>query len=719
VENMGKRKIMYIADNIHFPIELSQIEKFIISTQHFNRLHNVLQNSTAYLTYPSNRTSRFSHSLGCMKIAGDIFWNSILNADSNHRALFCKQANETLKDLEVPVMKEINNISKYIFSDKREVRQYSKEIINDLFYLKYIPANLTTKEEQHAFVQLFQALRLAALLHDVGHPPFSHVSEAAIEELYGYCKSLKQDERNEKNKNYIKIIENLNKAENRDGEKNGYSITTKYKVSHENIGFRISEFLLNQLVDFFNVEKTSSQEEKVRFVNTMYIVKLVKNIFNSQDDYSIYPSLYSIINGDLDADRLDYVRRDLEASGINSEAYKLGRLISSYQLFYNREKINCKQEEIMMPIFAPSVRALSTIEKVFRARRELYKYVIYHHRVSKTDCLLKNLIVEIGKKELAQNNDTGSQQEWNNKSSQTEVYGTGESLGSVKGISTLWEVLDPENNILDNEFLKSFLQWDDPWLLSIMREEYNRILKIEEKYRTDDKNAPSEEDEKLKVKLEEILSNRKYYYSLFKRVNSFKKIDDSFLQAGIQIFTDLDLEGFSGKSIKEDNPISEDKIYTLREYIRVAKSLSLQTEDEFKRRNAIFWSANGFFLNNVIRFIQYFFPQLNSFPFITEAFTNILPGYDIIDYLYMPRFYKSAFSEELKIVSNDNDNSRLEDIFSASPIVAEEDRFFLHIPSFYIYFRPKDIRRINFDKIYCEFGEELYRCFYRWFKELI
>ena len=79
---MEERKTTFVADNIHFPISISKIEKEIISTQLFNRLHNILQDSTAYLTYPTNRTSRFSHSLGCMSITGNIFYNSIINGSS-------------------------------------------------------------------------------------------------------------------------------------------------------------------------------------------------------------------------------------------------------------------------------------------------------------------------------------------------------------------------------------------------------------------------------------------------------------------------------------------------------------------------------------------------------------------------------------------------------------------------------------------------------------
>ncbi|HEY8364620.1 MAG TPA: hypothetical protein VIK84_03525, partial [Haloplasmataceae bacterium] len=73
------KKSNIITDSLHGIIQLSNLEKKIINSEVFNRLHYISQNSTAYLTFPSNKTKRFEHSLGTMKLAGDIFLNSICN----------------------------------------------------------------------------------------------------------------------------------------------------------------------------------------------------------------------------------------------------------------------------------------------------------------------------------------------------------------------------------------------------------------------------------------------------------------------------------------------------------------------------------------------------------------------------------------------------------------------------------------------------------------
>ncbi len=73
-------KGIYINDSLHGLIRLSEFEKEIVSSVGFNRLHDIYQNSTVYLTYPSNRTKRFEHSIGTMKLCSDMFYSSVSNS---------------------------------------------------------------------------------------------------------------------------------------------------------------------------------------------------------------------------------------------------------------------------------------------------------------------------------------------------------------------------------------------------------------------------------------------------------------------------------------------------------------------------------------------------------------------------------------------------------------------------------------------------------------
>ena len=82
------RKFSHINDSIHGLIELTNFEKNILRTAGFNRLHDVYQNSTVYYTFPSNRTKRFEHSLGTMKLASDWLLMALKNTDDNTVDLF-------------------------------------------------------------------------------------------------------------------------------------------------------------------------------------------------------------------------------------------------------------------------------------------------------------------------------------------------------------------------------------------------------------------------------------------------------------------------------------------------------------------------------------------------------------------------------------------------------------------------------------------------------
>lgn len=84
------KKGIYLNDSIHGLIPLSEYEKRIISSIGFNRLHDVYQNSTVYLTFPTNRTKRFEHSIGTMKLCSDMLFSSILNASEKNLEMFYK-----------------------------------------------------------------------------------------------------------------------------------------------------------------------------------------------------------------------------------------------------------------------------------------------------------------------------------------------------------------------------------------------------------------------------------------------------------------------------------------------------------------------------------------------------------------------------------------------------------------------------------------------------
>jgi uncharacterized protein len=107
-----------IYDSVHGFIRFNDLERDLIDSYAFQRLHYLHQLGIAYLVYPGATHTRFEHSLGVMELSTQIF-------------------------------ERIVTKNTFECEDK-----------DDDYWL--------------------QILRLAALCHDLGHLPFSHVAEKEL-----------------------------------------------------------------------------------------------------------------------------------------------------------------------------------------------------------------------------------------------------------------------------------------------------------------------------------------------------------------------------------------------------------------------------------------------------------------------------------------------------------------------------------------------------------
>lgn len=208
-------------DPIHGFIKVYDAERDIINTPAFQRLRRIKQLGLTCLVYHGADHTRFAHSLGVMELATRVFDIT------------------TLKD------KTGDRILKW----KKDDRERNKVL-----------------------------LRLVALLHDIGHAPFSHASE----ELFP--KGLNHEHFS------AKIV-----AENSE-----------------------LKSIINGLQDKFNVNVTTED---------------IRNFLVGEKPE---PFLQQIISGPLDADKMDYLWRDSYYAGVHYGRFDIDRLINTFVVVYDR-----------------------------------------------------------------------------------------------------------------------------------------------------------------------------------------------------------------------------------------------------------------------------------------------------------------------------------------------------------------------------------------------
>jgi HD superfamily phosphohydrolase-like protein len=475
-------KQIYIADTNHETVLLSEYEKEIISTKLFNRLHHISQNSTAYLTFPSNRTKRFEHSIGTMKLCGDIFYNAICNTSPE----IIKQLFDEIEKViinKIVTEKILDNADKYrpiigddnLANNGRSLKNFEQYDIDNIFYNRSIPSNLKEKQK-FLYLIIFQSIRFCGLLHDIGHPPFSHITENSMNKIYQILKKKENEsELTKREKEYIEIIGSYNERNN------------DFQL-HEKMGMKMIDKLFSQMLFSENLSynKLNFSEKYFKII----VIELTKLIFKEEN---VLKPLHNIVAGTIDGDRLDYVNRDIANSGISNGKIEYNRLISSCKF----DDVKIKNDKKLEVIY--NFKTINTIEDFFWKRWYLYKNIINHHRVSKTDAILQNCIELIIKDYLSLKDGNSIEEE--NKVLPDDISG-------------LWRAIKFAYS--NNEYFDVLIQWDDNWLITVLKKYYF--------------NDRFDKKEPLSYMLEEFLSNKKNYWSIIKNNNDFHKFSKTFEQ---------------------------------------------------------------------------------------------------------------------------------------------------------------------------------------------
>lgn len=496
------KKGMNINDSVHGLVRLTAYEKKILCSPEFNRLHDVYQNSTVFMTFPANRTKRFEHSIGCMYLASEMFYRAVLNSDDGTLDKFFSEFGKEMQEIQKSLDKEkISNVIKSVIINQDvclcddaylDTPDWKDLLDVSVGYTdgSLIPYNLKEKY-RIVYLILIQSLRAAALLHDVGHPPFSHIVESAINKAkndVSDARRLLSEEDFEKtfNPERLKVFENaLNSI------KPGSQL-------HEKMGFAISRNVLSEIVTD-NRNSNNKEYACTSFFEQTVMLCTLKIL--SDEGYFKY--VHAVIDASLDCDRLDYVVRDYRGSGINAGDLDYKRIFNELKLIYKAEK-----SESGKPRFCIPAKAIGAVENFLKKRCNLYMDVIYHHRVIKTDMLLEDVVYRLILKYLKEK-----------AREESSGFDRRITVATPDDISGLWT---PLTGATRQERAEKLTQWNDSWLMVLLRRIYYRDLFGK------DLSDLAEEDKIIYIELTELLRNVRQFNSMIKR-----REDYNFVNMGI------------------------------------------------------------------------------------------------------------------------------------------------------------------------------------------
>lgn len=294
----GLRFVIGIKDPIHGIILLTKREYELTTSHYFDRLRYIKKSGLANLVYPSHNSTRYEHSIGTMQIAYNIARNAI----------------------------------------ESYLRRHSEKWREEW-------------GEEYSLNQIYQLIRFAALLHDLGHGPFSHTSERVLET----------------------VMERYYPNEFNEAKKLSFSSI------HEYYSFKliVTESSIRDVISDSGIEPID-------------VASLLSKRYPEEINLSLRQEIWGIlkdmIDSQVDADRLDNLLRDSYGMGVPYGIVDTDNLIKN---IYITELGEGKL------ILVTHIRSLGSVEDMLDARYKMYRWLYYHQKVNLLDRILNKLMINL------------------------------------------------------------------------------------------------------------------------------------------------------------------------------------------------------------------------------------------------------------------------------------------------------------------------------------
>lgn len=212
-------------------------------------------------------------------------------------------------------------------------------------------------------------MRVAALVHDIGHYPLSHLGEA----VYGYCKD---------NQTASDLLQNPVPENHNSSSLYQIASSRSKSADHEQLGKYIV---------------THNTELKRIFTNYGIDPEEIGNIFTGEigSRNMVYSQL---LHSSLDADRLDYLLRDSYQTGVKYGLVDLQYLIRLLMVVDNRQEID-GNNGLSNKILVCNKKGQHVIEHFLMSRYFHYSQVVFHKTNAAFEGMIKGLYVRLLQKQ--------------------------------------------------------------------------------------------------------------------------------------------------------------------------------------------------------------------------------------------------------------------------------------------------------------------------------